>query len=75
MPKANKRIRRNEDRSKNLHADMNMRVGPTRLEPFQNIPTYVMIDIDPIIRQVNRLEERTIRNERLYQRRAWRNGL
>lgn len=66
MPKVNKRIRRNEDRSKNLHADMNMRVGHTRLGIFQDIP---------IIRQVNRLEERTIRNERLYQRRAWRNGL
>lgn len=75
MSKENKRIRRNEDSSKNLHVDMNTRVGSTRLEPFQNIPTYVMIDIDPIIRQVNRLKERIIRNERLYQRRARRNGL
>lgn len=75
MPKANKRIRRNEDRSKKLHADMNMRVWPTRLEPFANMPTFVIPDMDPMQRQVNRLEERAIRNERLYQRRAWRNGL
>ena len=66
MPKTQKRTRQNEDRCKNLHADMNMRVGHTSLGMFQEIP---------IIKQVNRLEERTIRNERLYQRRAWRNGL
>lgn len=75
MPKTQKRIRQNEDRCKNMHADMNMRVGPTRLETLANMPTFVIPDIDPIIRQVNRLEERTIRNERLHQRRAWRNGL
>lgn len=72
MPKQKRRIHQDEDKSKKLHMEMNMKVGPTRLDPLSKIPTYVVIDIDPVQQQVNRLAERAEDMERRQRRRAWR---
>lgn len=71
MPKVRAKVTKNEDRCKNLHTQMNMRVGPTRMQP---VTMFVMPDLDPMQKKLNHLENRQNRLERIMSRRAWRNG-
>lgn len=69
MAKLKKKVNKNENRCKKAHTDMNMKVGPTRLEPMY---MFVMPDLDPMQQQLNRLENMANHEERCARRRAWR---
>lgn len=71
MSKLHKKVRANEDFSKKLHSKMNMKVGPTRKEPAQSFPVYVMPDLDPMQKQINRIENEMHHEARCVRRRAW----
>lgn len=73
MAKLRKRNNTNEDSCKKMHAEMNMKVGPTRKEPPQSFPVYLMPDLDPMQKQINRIENETHHEARCNRRRAWRN--
>lgn len=67
--KVYKAVHGNENKCKELHKEMNLNVGPTRLvQP----DFYLLVDVDDIQRQMNILENRTNRMERVQARRAWR---
>lgn len=69
MPKLCKRVHKNEDRCDKLHKEMNMRVGPTRLEPIKLL---IIPDLDPLQKQLNRIENTVNYEARCVRRRAWR---
>jgi hypothetical protein len=72
MSKLHKKVHTNENRCSDLHRNMNKSVGPTRLEPLGNIPSFIIPNVDPLQKQVNDLENRVSYEERLSRRRAWR---
>lgn len=56
---------------KELHKEMNMNVGPTRLvQP----DFYLLVDVDDLQKQVNTLENEVHRMKRVEARRKWRYG-
>lgn len=66
-----KAVHERENKCKELHKEMNMNVGPTRLvQP----DFYLLVDVDDIQKQLNVLENRVNRMERAQARRAWRYG-
>ena len=69
MAKLHKKVRDNEDRCDKLHKEMNMRVGPTRLEPIKLL---IIPDLDPLQKQLNRIENTVNYEARCVRRRAWR---
>lgn len=69
MPKLRKKVNQNEERCKILHQDMNKHVGPTRKEP---LTLFVLPDLDPLQKQVNRIENMVNHEARCARRRAWR---
>jgi hypothetical protein len=71
MSKLHKKVRTNENRCASLHRDMNMTVGPTRLEGLGNLPSFILPNLDPLQQQVNRIENRLNYEERISRRRAW----
>lgn len=69
--KVYKAVHGNENKCKELHKEMNLNVGPTRLvQP----DFYLLVDVDDIQKQMNVLESRANRMERIQARRAWRDG-
>ena len=71
MPKLCKRVHKNEDRCDKLHKEMNAKVGPTRKEPVNSFPVYLMPDLDPLQKQVNRIENTVNHEARCRNRRNW----
>lgn len=69
MAKLHKKVHDNEDKCDKLHKEMNMRVGPTRKEP---LTLFVLPDLDPIQKQLNRIENTVNYEARCARRRAWR---
>lgn len=64
MMKVYKAVHERENKCKELHKEMNMNVGPTRLvQP----DFYLLVDVDDIQKQVNRMK-------RTEARRKWRYG-
>lgn len=60
-----------ENKCKELHKEMNLNVGPTRLvQP----DFYLLVDVDDIQRQMNALENEVHRIKRAEVRRRWRYG-
>ena len=51
MPKPHKKVNDNEDKCEKLHAEMNMKIGPTRKEP---LTVFVLPDLDPMQKQLNK---------------------
>lgn len=72
MPKLHKKVRDNEDRCDKLHKEMNMRVAPTRLEELKSFPAYILPNLDPLQKQLNRIENIVNHEARCARRRAWR---
>lgn len=72
MPRQVKRTRIRENQSRELHREMNMRVAPTRLEPAGMFPAYIIPDLDPLQRQINRIQNTVEHEARYSRRRAWR---
>lgn len=72
MARLRKKVRTNEDRVARLHMDMNMRVGPARVEPLK---VFILPDLDPMQKQLNRVENMVNHEERCARRRAWRRCL
>lgn len=69
--KVYKAVHGNENKCKELHKEMNLNVGPTRLVQPE---FYLLVDVDDIQKQLNVLENRANRMERVQARRAWRYG-
>lgn len=69
VAKLKKKVTTNKDRCKKIHMDMNMKVGPTRMEPTY---MFVLPDLDPMQEQLNRLENTQNHEARCTRRRAWR---
>ena len=69
--KVYKAVYGNENKCKELHKEMNLNVGPTRLvQP----DFYLLVDVDDIQRQMNALENEVHRIKRAEVRRRWRYG-
>ena len=69
--KVYKAVQGNENKCKELHKEMNLNVGPTRLvQP----DFYLLVDVDDIQRQMNALENEVHRMKRVEARRRWRYG-
>lgn len=67
--KVYKAVRGNENKCKELHKKMNLKVGPTRMvQP----DFYLLVDVDDIQRQMNVLENELHRMKRVEARRKWR---
>ena len=69
--KVYKAVHGNENKCKELHKEMNLNVGSTRLVQPE---FYLLVDVDDIQKQLNVLENRANRMERVQARRAWRYG-
>lgn len=66
-----KAVHERENKCKELHKEMNLNVGPTRLvQP----DFYLLVDVDDIQRQMNALENEVHRIKRAEVRRRWRYG-
>ena len=64
-------VHERENKCKELHKEMNMNVGPTRLvQP----DFYLLVDVDDLQKQVNTLENEVHRMKRVEARRKWRYG-
>lgn len=64
-----KAVYERENKCKELHKEMNLNVGPTRLvQP----DFYLLVDVDDIQRQMNVLENELHRMKRVEARRKWR---
>lgn len=74
MAKLHKKVRANENRCKELHAEMNRHVAPTRLEPTGRFPAYIIPDLDPMQGQVNKIEMAVNMMARLNSRRNWKHS-
>ena len=71
MMKVYKAVHERENKCKELHIEMNMNVGPTRLvQP----DFYLLVDVDDLQKQVNTLENEVHRMKRVEARRKWRYG-
>ena len=69
--KVYKAVHGNENKCTELHKEMNLNVGPTRLvQP----DFYLLVDVDDIQRQMNALENEVHRMKRVEARRRWRYG-
>lgn len=69
--KVYKAVHERENKCKELHKEMNMNVGPTRLvQP----DFYLLVDVDDLQKQVNTLENEVHRMKRAEARRKWRYG-
>lgn len=75
MAKVHRKVNTNENRCEKLHGEMNMRVGPTRMEHVKNFPVYIMPDLDPMQKQINRIESAALYEARCNRRRAWRKAV
>ena len=63
-----KAVHERENKCKELHKEMNMKTGPTRLvQP----DFYLLVDVDDIQKQVNALENKVRRSERVEAKRKW----
>lgn len=71
MAKVHRKVNANEDRCEKLHMEMNMKAGPTRKEP---LTVFVLPDLDPMQKQLNRGENTLHYEERCNRRKAWRNS-
>ena len=67
-----KAVHERENKCKELHKEMNMKVGPTRLVQPE---FYLLVDVDEIQKQVNALENQVNRMKRIEARRRWRYGI
>ena len=74
MPKLSKRIHSNEDTCDKLHKEMNAKVGPTRKELPASYPVYIIPDLGPMQKQVNRIENVVNHEARCRSRRNWKRG-
>lgn len=64
-----KAVHERENKCKELHKEMNLNVGPTRLvQP----DFYLLVDTDDIQKQMNALENELHRMKRVEARRKWR---
>lgn len=71
MMKVYKAVHKRENKCKELHKEMNMNVGQTRLvQP----DFYLLVDVDDLQKQVNTLENEVHRMKRAEARRKWRYG-
>lgn len=66
-----KAVHERENKCKELHKEMNLNVGPTRLV---QLDFYLLVDVDDIQRQMNALENEVHRIKRAEVRRRWRYG-
>lgn len=66
-----KAVHERENKSKDLHREMNLRVGPTRLV---RPDFYLLVDVDDIQKQMNHLENEVHRMKMVAARRKWRHG-
>ena len=69
--KVYKQVNPRETMSKELHKEVNLKVGPTRLVRLE---LFLVIDVDELQKQTNTLENKVNRMERAAARRSWRNG-
>lgn len=75
MTKLYKRINEREDIYDKMHSEANKHMGPTRKEPMDSpLIMYILPDLKPMHKQVNKCENRDRRFERIVGRRAWRHG-
>lgn len=66
-----KAVHERENKCKELHKEMNLNVGPTRLvQP----DFYLLVDVDDIQKQMNAVENQMNRIKRVEARRKWRLG-
>lgn len=72
MAKVHKKVHDNENRCDKLHKEMNMVVGPTRKELPGSYPVYLIPDLDPMQKQLNRIENTVNHEARCARRRTWR---
>ncbi|WP_283682718.1 hypothetical protein [Parablautia sp. Marseille-Q6255] len=63
-----KAVHERENKCKGLHKEMNMKAGPTRLVQPE---FYLLVDVDEIQKQMNTLENKVRRMERVEARRKW----
>ena len=64
-----KAVHERENKCKELHKEMNLNVGPTRLvQP----DFYLWVDVDDIQKQMNALQNERHRMKRVEARRKWR---
>ena len=69
--KVYKAVHGNENKCKELHKEMNLNVGPTRLvQP----DFYLLVDVDDIQKQMNAVENQMNRMKRVEARRKRRSG-
>lgn len=66
-----KAVHERENKCKELHKEMNMKVGSTRLVQPE---FYLLVDVDEMQKQVNALENQVNRMKRIEARRKWRYG-
>ena len=66
-----KAVHERENKCKELHKEMNMKVGPTRLVQPE---FYLLVDVDEMQKQVNALENQVNRMKRIEARRKRRYG-
>ena len=72
MPKMIKRNRSNENLSEQEHVFANKYMGPTRKEPIDSrIVGYILPDLDPMQKQLNRIENTMNHEARCRNRRNW----
>ena len=69
--KVYKAVHGNENNCKELHKEINLNVGPTRLVPPD---FYLLVDVDDLQKQVNTLENEVHRMKRVEARRKRRYG-
>lgn len=75
MPKLVKRIHINEDKCDKMHKEFNMVIGPARKEDLPgSYPVYIIPNLDPLQRQVNRIENMVNHEARCRSRRNWKRG-
>ncbi len=71
MPRVYKAVNSREEYCKQMHMEMNMKKGPTKLVS----PTmFLLVDTDELQTQVNRIENRLNHMDRMAARRKWRSG-
>ena len=66
-----KAVHERENKCKELHKEMNMKVGPTRLVQPE---FYLLVDVDEMQKQVNALENQVNRMKKIEARRRRRYG-
>ena len=66
-----KQVNSRETMSKELHKELNLKVGPTRLVRPE---LFLVVDVDELQKQTNTLENKVNHMERAAVRKSWRNG-